>query len=140
LREKYEDLTGKAREKTITEAEAEELKIFFEKYDNMSAYDYIKEQVKDQYLADLLAKEAATLQCCHAREYSVISLFEDGEEPFANVKFYVGLQDANIDGFRLREGMLRICEHLKATAQKALDERGTGENMDDLIKLNSPVL
>jgi hypothetical protein len=77
--------------------------------------------VADPYLADLLAKEAATLQCCHAREYSVLSLFEDGEEPLANVKFYIGLQENNIDGFRLREGMLRICENLKAAAQRALD-------------------
>lgn len=139
LREKFEQLNKKKAEKRLTEGEAEELKAFYEKYDNTSAYDYIKEQVGDAYLADLLAKETATLQCCHAREYSVITLFEDEEEPFANVKFYTGLQEANIDGFRLREGMLRICENLKAATQRALDERGEGKNIDDLIKLGSPV-
>ena len=76
LRKRYEELSEKKNNKTITEAESEELRIFYEKYDNTSAYDYIKEQVGDSYLADLLAKEAATLQCCHARDYSVISLFD----------------------------------------------------------------
>ena len=115
------------------------MKVFYEKYDNITAYDYIKEQLEDEYLADLLAKEASTLQGCHARDYSVISLFEGGAEPLSNIKFYIGLQDANIDGFRLREGMLRIPEHLKAATQKELDQRGEGRNIDDLIKLNTPV-
>jgi hypothetical protein len=55
------------------------------------------------------------------------------------VKFYIGLQKCNIDGFRLREGMLRICEHLKLATQKVFDRQGQGKNIDELIKLNTPV-
>lgn len=36
--------------------------------------------------------------------------------------------------------MLRICENLRAAAQRELDSRGEGKNIDDLIKLNSPVV
>lgn len=116
-----------------------ELNEFYEKYDKMSALDFIKEEVKDEFLANLLGKEAATLQCCRADQFSVFELFADGGEPLANVKFYIGLQAANIDGFRLREGMSRMCEGLLAQIQKVFDQQGQGKDIKALIKLNTPV-
>jgi hypothetical protein len=67
-------------------------------------------------------------------------LLIDEEEPLANVKFYVGLQNSNIDGFRVSEGMLRICENLKKNTQKVFDLQGEGKDINDLIKLNTPVI
>ncbi len=97
-------------------------------YDNMSAYEFILKEVEDEFLAKLLNKQASTLQCCDSKEYSVFSLIKD--QPLANVKFYVGAQAANVDGFRLKEGMSSIYQNIKADIQKIFNDQGEGKNID----------
>lgn len=99
----------------------------------MSAYDFILREVEDEYLAKLLNKQASTLQCCDSKDYSLFSLIQG--QPLANVKFYVGAQAANIDGYRLKEGMSSIYQNIKADIQKVFNAQGQGKNIDELIKL-----
>lgn len=106
----------------------------------MSAYDFIHHEVEDKYLGDLLANEAATLECARAQDYSVLTLMADEGEPLANVKFYIGAQDSNIDGFRLKEGNSTIVGCVKDSIQKAFDKNGKNKKIDDLIWLNTPVV
>jgi monoamine oxidase len=51
----------------------------------------------------------------------------------------LGIQNANIDGFRLREGMSRVYERINVETQKIFNAEGKGRNINDLIKLNCPV-
>jgi hypothetical protein len=46
------------------------------------------------------------------------------------VKFYVGAQAANVDGFRLKEGMSSIYQNIKADIQKIFNDQGEGKNID----------
>ena len=69
----------------------------------------------------------------------MLTLMADEGEPLANVKFYIGEQDSNIDGFRLKEGNSTIVACVKNSIQKAFDKNGKNKNIDDLIWLNTPV-
>lgn len=115
-----------------------ELDQFIQKYDSMKAYDYILETVKDKYLTDLLINEVTTLECVRHEEYSVLTLMADGAHNLANVKFYIGVDDANIDGFRLKQGMSTIPTMLK----QKIDHFQTqlGKCISDWLKLNTPVV
>lgn len=58
----------------------------------------------------------------------------------ANVQFYIGEIKANIDGFRIKEGTLQIVFRMKQKIQNIFDKQGKGKKIDNLIKLNSPVI
>jgi hypothetical protein len=103
----------------------------------MKAYDYILETVQDKFLADLLINEATTLECVRPDDYSVLTLMADRAHNLANVKFYVGVDSANIDGFRLEQGMTTIVMMLKQRIDHFQTKRG--KRIKDWLKLNTPV-
>ena len=114
-----------------------ELDELLQKYDTMKAYDYILETVQDKFLADLLINEATTLECVRPDDYSVLTLMADRAHNLANVKFYVGVDSANIDGFRLEQGMTTIVMMLKQRIDHYQTKRG--KRIKDWLKLNTPV-
>lgn len=82
----------------------------------------------------------ATLSCAKSEDFSVLTLIAD--DGFENIKFYVGTQSCNIDGFRLKEGMSSIVNKMKDNIEHLTTKSRKAEKypMEQIIRLNSPVV
>jgi hypothetical protein len=56
----------------------------------------------NEVLARILSKEIETLECVSSEKVSVLNLLDEDDSGMENIKFYVGLLKANIDGFRVK--------------------------------------
>lgn len=110
------------------------------KYDTMTAYQFILNQVEDKELANLLGKEIQTLECVSIHKFTALQLFTDDKgSSLANIRFYIGDRNANIDGFKVKEGMYQTIINMKAEVQSIFNLKKNGKKIDDLIILNQPV-
>lgn len=135
-----EDFSNRKANGTLGEAGQRDYAAFVEKYDSLSALDFIRQIIKDEHLSLLLANEIQTLECVSCEKITAVQLFCDEEKSsLANVRFYIGAQGANIDGFRVQEGVTELLNRMKAQVQKILDSKGKGQKFSDMVRLSTPV-
>ena len=108
---------------TIAEDERKELIQIYDELDGISAYDFIRKYVKNEWLVNMLAVEADTLQGGDAKNYSAENLL-GYESLLGNIRFYMNRQENNIDGYRVPQGMEQIVLNMKQELQALLEQQG----------------
>ena len=99
LKHRYWHLLQLKKEGKIREDQEQELKGIYDKYDAMTGYEFIYNEVQDQFLADLIDNELITLQAISTKEFTAIHFLLD-DSGWDGVFFYLGLNSDNIDGYR----------------------------------------
>ena len=122
----------------MTAGKKKKLLELYKKYDSVSAYDFILEQVGDEWLAGVIGWEADCLAGGKATEYSVFNLI-GYESHLANLRYCMGRDEDDLDGFRVSQGVETLVHNWVKQIQEAFDRHGTGKKTSDVIRLNSPV-
>ena len=57
----------------------------------------------------------------------------------ANIRYYMGTQDHNLDGYRVTQGMQELSYQMQREIQNIFNKQGNGKKVSDVIKLNEPI-
>ena len=57
----------------------------------------------------------------------------------ANIRYYMGRQDHNLDGYRVTEGMEELSKRMWEEIQEVFDKQGEGKRVEDVVRFDQPI-
>jgi hypothetical protein len=138
LKDRYWHLIEAKQEGKLREDEEAELGEIYEKYDNMTGYEFIANEVQDTFVTDLVDNEIVTLQAMSSRNFTALQFLLD-DSGWDGIFYYLGFDEHNIDGYRANNGFKSLIMAMKQHTLNELKRHGLPHKESEVFRLNHPV-
>lgn len=99
---------------------------------------FIRSELNNEFLSDQILNEIETLECISCGKFSMMQLLDD-DGCLELLKLYTEKVSNTIDGMKVKKGMISVINSMAKKMHEEILEHRDGVEMDDLLRLNSPV-